>query len=432
MERLRVDDILSLIPDLDELRPLRDGVMATSVPDPARRWTAAGELETVGQRLVQGRRVEEELDGYVDGIADHLRSVFQGVASAIRSLEKGDRLAAAAALLDVASAEEEAGRHGRAEKFAMAAYETARGERSREVTTHALRRAGRAARSLGKIELAAERYTAAYQIARDGNDTEHAIVAAIGRGNVAVDRGLWEDARSWYETAWDALEEVGTSRSERWHVCLDLSITTRQLGDTDASREWLERAQAEATKVGDAGATATIRNGWGRLYHVLGRLEEAEAVYREALAAAKGAKARVTIAVNLGEVLADQDRLLDAADQARSAEVLALRTRVVTKLPEVYRLLGRFAAARGLMDALVFFERALVIGADRELPDFERAQTLEAYGNADAADPAGAAARLEEAAQIYDTLGIDHMRDRATASLRALESDGKGPEGASG
>ena len=432
MERLRVDDVLSLLPDLDELRPLRDGVMATSVPDPDRRWTASGELETVGQRLVQGRRVEEELDGYVDGIADHLRRVFHGVASAIRFLEKGDRLGAAGALLDVASTEEAAGRHGRAETFAMAAYETARGAGSREVETHALRRAGRAARSLGKIDLAAERYLAAYRIARDSDDTEHTIVAAIGRGNVAVDRGQWDEARSWYETAWDALEEVGSPRPERWHVCLDLSIATRQLGDTDASRSWLERAQAEATKVGDSDAAATIRNGWGRLYQVLGRLEEAEAVYREALAAAKGAKARVTIAVNLGEVLADQGRLLDAADQARSAEVVALKNRVVTKLPEVYRLLGRVAAARGLTDALVFFERALVIGADRELPDFERAQTLEAYGNADVADPAGAAARLREAGRLYDTLGIDHMRDRATASLRALESGGAGPEGASG
>jgi hypothetical protein len=50
MTRLRFDDVARALPELDELRPVLDHLLAGSVPDPSRRWAGSGELGTAGAR----------------------------------------------------------------------------------------------------------------------------------------------------------------------------------------------------------------------------------------------------------------------------------------------------------------------------------------------------------------------------------------------
>jgi tetratricopeptide (TPR) repeat protein len=159
-------------------------------------------------------------------------------------------------------------------------------------------------------------------------------------------------------------------------------------------------------------AAAYIDNAWGQLRMAQGSFPEAEERFRAALDRADGARARVTIRLNLAEALLAQARHLDAAEHAREAERDAIRAGLVPKLPEVYRLLGRIASSEGDEDAFVLFERALEIIRERALPALEEAVTLQTYAEAEARRGESDTARrlLEKARERFAALDMERMR----------------------
>jgi tetratricopeptide (TPR) repeat protein len=428
MGKLRVDQVTALLPELDELRPLRDRLVADSIPDPDRKWTASGELGTLGRRLVRSEGLEEAIPELVRALAGHTASIYEELARAIVCLEKGDESHAVDHLLEAAAQEERASRLDRCEAFALAAHEIARRMRDRLPAVRTLRQAARAARGQGRLEKARVWYEEAHDIARALGRNVEAAVNAIGRGNISVDRGLWSDAEVWYERA---LELLGSEpRKEHWHVYLNLSIVHRSLGELDRSAEWLTRAESTAAEFGDSGGGAILKNARGQILMASGDMEAAELLFRQALELAGDvAQARVVIGVNLGEALLEQGRILEAEDVARTAEESAIASNVVTRLPEVYRLLGAIAGARMIEDGFVFFEQALDLVRERALPDFEKGQTLEAYGSfALGAGRRGEAdARLRDAARIYDALGSRHFHERVLGILGDMGADTSAP-----
>jgi tetratricopeptide (TPR) repeat protein len=435
-ERVRVDDILELLPELDELVPLLDEVAAGSVSDPARGWSGSGELETLGRRLVRGEGLRERLPELVEAARAHMEGVYAGVAEAVEALSAGDRERAARALLEVGAAEEARERPERAYRYAMAAHAAARPLRERSAATLALRRGARAARALGRPGEAAALYERAWQDALDGGDADGALVAAIGRGNVAVDRGLWQEARGWYHRALDRLGPDGPPRPERWHVLQNLAIVHREEGELNEARHALSAAEAVALSLGDAEAGAIVNNGWGQLLEAEGDLVGAESRFRAALAAARDAGSRTTIAVNLGEVLLARGRVREAREAAREAEAAALRGRVIPRLPEVYRFLGRLALEGSPDHAFVFHERALALIRERRLPVYQQALTLEAYAGARLAvgEIDTGVGLLREALRIHRALEMTRHARRVEDRLAALgaaldEPDTTGPAG---
>jgi tetratricopeptide (TPR) repeat protein len=160
------------------------------------------------------------------------------------------------------------------------------------------------------------------------------------------------------------------------------------------------------------GAKPFIENAWGQLLMAQGSFADAEARLRAALDSTTGARARVTIRLNLAEALLAQGRPLDAAEHAREAEREAIRAGAVPKLPEVYRSLGRIASSEGNPDAFVLFERALEIIRERGLPALEEAVTLQAYAEAEArrGDPETARQLHEKALERFTALGMSRMR----------------------
>lgn len=257
-------------------------------------------------------------------------------------------------------------------------------------------------------------------MAAAAGDTRGAAVAATGLGNVDVDRGRWEDAGMWYLRALELLGEGGEASPEAWHAFQNLSIVARRRGDLEHCRRWLERAAKVASALDDPDAAVEVEHGWGMWALAAGDPVGAEGRFRSALGAAEDAKAVVTISVNLGQALLAQGRRLEAAEAAREAEVQALRSRVVIKLPEVYRLLGDVAAARGLEDAFVFYERALELIQAWGLPAWERLETLEGYARL--AERSGnreeALARRAEAEALRRALAMDGGEDASRREVR--------------
>ena len=427
MTPLRVDEVAGILPELDELQPVLDLLFSRAVPDPERTWTGSGELGTVGDRLVPADALEGSAEPLADAARERLLNLYGAVTRAVAAAARGEPVAAAEALLEAGALEEEDRRLDRAAAYARAAHRTVQGERDAAVRAHCLRRLARALRGLGELEEAGARYEQAHELAAPSDERREAAVAAIGRGNVSVDRGRWSEAETWYRRAANLLDGADED-PELWQVELNLSIVARRKGDLAASRSHLETAERLAEEVADETAEAILENGWGMLHRAEGDAEEAVRRFRGALDAAWEPLARVTTTVNLGEALLDLGQSLEAGELGRDAERVALTEGVVPKLPEVYRLLGKVAREHGHDDALVFYEKALEIIRARGLPDFERAQTLEGYAavERDAGRMDSARARLREAADLYDELGIAEESERVRSLLASAEGGGSG------
>jgi tetratricopeptide (TPR) repeat protein len=412
MPRLTLDDAQSALPQLEELRPVLDHLLAASSPDPSRAWSGSGRLGSIGSRLVSTASFAGAAALLAREEAGRLEALYAAVARALDALAAADPGGAARALLDAAALEERRDRPDRAEAYAEAAYRASRDAKDQQPAALALRRWARAARSRGKLVEALDRYARAHEAARAISDARGAAEAAVGAGNVLEDQGRWPEAASWYHSALDALDGLDAPTPERWHAQLCLHIVARSRGEIDQSLEWLARAEETAASVEPEVARPFLENARGQLLMARGAFAEAEVRLRHALESTSRARSRVTIQLNLAEALLAQGRTLDAAEHVREAEREAVRTVLIPKLPEVYRLLGRIASAEGDPDAFVLFERSLSLIRDHGLPPLEEAQTLQAYAEAEAraGDEEAATQLRREAMERLDMLGIAQPR----------------------
>lgn len=406
------DSLRRLLPDLPELRPLLEAALRASVPDPDEAWTAAGELATVGARRVDPADLARQADRIAAGHRRHVDAVYEVVADVLSSKASGDGGSVVRALLRGAALEEEAGRTEGTMAFAMAAVDAARSNDHPALTTLALRRLARASRAAGDLDAASRLYEEALTGAQGLDDAEGLAEAAIGAGNVYEQRGRWDEAEARYQQARAALQTVDPPTPAHWHVLLNLHIVHRSRGDVERSVDWLDRASALAEALPDPAAVPLLENARGQLEMAREAPERAERHFVDALQAANGLWARSTIRLNLAESHLARDRLLDAAEHARDAERDAIVGGLSAKLPEVYRMLGRIAAATRNPDGFVLFERSLALSGDTGGLTFERAQTLQAYAMAEQAldHPEAASPLWIRAIEAYRSLGITGVR----------------------
>lgn len=433
MKRLTVDEVRAALPDLDELRPILDALLMRSEPDDDKAWAGSGALGTAGGRAIPEDGLAEAVSALAQDESRHLLATYARVGRALSALAAGEARSAAATWLEAASVEEARDRPARADAYADAAYRALEDDRDRTLAALACRRSARARRTAGDLDEALRRYRRSQELALGMSDHRGAAEAAIGAGNVLEDQGRWDDAERSYRKALDVLEAVAEPVPERWHALINLHILARSRGQLDESEPLLERALEAAREAGDdAGAVPFIENARGQLLMARGDFDAAERHLRTAIEASGHARARVQIRINLAESLLARGRLLDAAEHTREAEREAIRSHVVTKLPEVYRLLGRIAAADGNPDAFVLFERSLEIVRERGPAPLEEALTLSAYAEAEARRGEEEAARQlrQEARSIFDRLGITNARQRwADVFGPASENPGSAQEG---
>lgn len=412
MRKLTVDGLRSVLPPLDELRPLVDHLLAGSRADPERAWSGSGELGTAGDRLIETDGLLMAAEVLADRERSHLAAVYREAAEAASALGRGDPAEASARLLASAALEEARDDSRRAAAYADAAHALAREAGQAGLTSLALRRRGRYRRAMGLFDEAARDYAQALLFAEAADDPRGVAEATIGVGNVLEEQGRWDQAAERYRQALATLKEADPPVPEQWHALLNLHVALRSTGDLEACLPPLEAAESVAASLDDSSATPFIENARGQHLMALGDFEAAKAHLRRAVDTAGGGRAEITCRLNLAETLFALGRPLDAAEEARRAEREAVLSTTPGKLPEVYRLLGRIAAAEGVSDAFVLFERALEIIDERLLPDIERAQTLQAYAEAESLvgdmETARDLSRLAD--DLYRGLGIGHRR----------------------
>lgn len=415
--RLLVERALALVPEGEDFLPLTDAVIGASFADVDKRWARSSAYATVGKRVVDPARMEEMIPSIVRKAQERLEALFTLVVQALREQQAGNLAAAAELLVRAGELEESDRRLEKAEKVYALALEVADDLREKGPQILALRRLGRVARAAGRLQEGWARYEQSYQLSRDEMHVPGQAIACQGLGNICSDRGEREDARAWYERGLElarGLDDPDLS----WPFYLNLSNLAILRGELSEAEALLAEARLHIDRAGNGSAVPFWHNSRGVMLVEHGDPEGAERVYREGLERTDAPFWKMTLRINLGHALAGQDRLFEAEEEARRAEELAVVHRFVPDLVDVYDLLGAIARARCDEEGFVFYEQALEVCRERELPRVKEAGIYHGYGRLYRAcgRPAEARAYLEQARDVYRRLGL-------TPELRRVEEE---------
>lgn len=428
---LLVERALGFVPDTDEFLPLREALVGTSRPDPSKRWAGSGAFATVGKRLADPRRLEELIPAILEQNRQRLSDLFSGVVRAIAEEESGDPAAAAEALVRAGEIEENGRRLRDAETIYRLALGVAQNLREKGPQIVALRRLARTVRTAGRLDEAWVLYEQSYRLSQDEMDLVGQVIACQGLGNVCDDRCQWDQSRAWYERGLRLAR--GLERPDLiWPFYTNLAVLALHAVQPAEAEEHLARAREAIERTDDPVARFFWWNNRCLVLLETGDAPGAEMVCREALGHGPAPIWEMLLRLNLGRALVMQDRLLEAEEEARRAEELVILERLIPHLVDTYRLLGSIARARRDEEGFVFFEQALSVCRERELPEVRQAFVYHGYGrfHASCGREEEGVAYLERARDIYAELGlaselgqVESDLVRARATLPVAEGD---------
>ncbi|HEX2078691.1 MAG TPA: tetratricopeptide repeat protein [Longimicrobium sp.] len=420
---LLVERALALVPDYEEFLPLSDALIGASRLDSDKLWARSGAYATIGKRVVDPAWVEELVRARLERRQQRTRKLFDLVLGAIREHQAGNPAAAAEMLIRAGEMEEDDRRLDKADRIYHMALGIAEDLREKETHVLALRRLGRTARAAGRLDQAASWYEQSYQLAADSLDRKGQVIACQGMGNVCYDRGERDRARRWWKQGLQLAAGLDEPALE-WPLYSNLAALTMREGDLAESERLLERTRESMEQAGAPDARIFWLNNRGLLLLEHGDYAHAEALFREALQGAEG-HWELPPRINLGEALRAQARYLEAEDEARRAEEVAIVHRLVPELVDVYNLLGAIARERCDEEGLVFYEQALRVCHERALPRKTEASILHGYGQLHCAcgRPEEGRGYLEAARDIYRALGFAPELAQVEENLARLERE---------
>jgi tetratricopeptide (TPR) repeat protein len=405
--RLLVERALALVPDAEEFLPLTDAVIGSSKADREKVWARSSAYATLGKRVVDAR----ELDALIPQIAERaqrrLQELFKLILAAIREQEAGNLAAAAAMLIHAGELEEGERRLDKAEKIYKMALEIARDLREKEPHILVLRRLGRVTRTAGRLKEAWEWYEQSYQLSMDQLDLAGQVIACQGLGNLCDDRGQRDLSRAWYQRGLTLARGLDNPKL-LWPFYTNLAVVARKNDELDKAEALLAEAHMLIAAAEDEAGMFFWYNGKGLILLERGDPAGAEEIYRQALEQSADPFWEMTIRVNLGQTLVKQGRLFEAEEEARCAEELAILNRFVPDLVDVYDLLGTIARCRCDEEGFVFYEQALEVCHEREMPQKTEAAIYHGYGllHQVCGRRSEAIAYLDQAREIYSSLGL--------------------------
>jgi tetratricopeptide (TPR) repeat protein len=417
---------MELLPDTDDLIPLRGAVAGSGREDSSLAWSGSEAYGTVDTLLLDLELLQRAIPEAIVRERERVEAVYARVGEALRSVAAGEEAAGARALVAAGEVEEGAGRLPAAESFYRRALALGRRPHDRRTEGLALRRLGRVARARGELDESLRLYRGSFEVADAMEDAAGSVVACQGMGNVLSDRGGWDEAVVWFERG---LERAGDSPTrERWQLEVNLSNVHRRAGRLRESEAWLRHAERTVETLEDAAGRVYVLNSRGLLRLATGDAAGADSTYESALAYATTPAERATVLINRAETLLRLGRIIDSEAAVRELERTALAHRLVGFLAHAYRALGAVARARSDGDGFIFFEQALSIAEQEGGTELEAALTQEEYGLFQAAlgDRDSGIARLEVAKAGFTRLGSAPDIERVTNEIRELSPSGGG------
>lgn len=416
---LRVEQVLRLLPDIDALAPLRASVVATS-----QVGSSAEPYLTVGKRYVESTGLRALVPGAIARFTRHLVELYEAAVEALEAMERSNQSGAARALLRAGEREEAVGRDGAARAWYEIALSVAEELRDRRPECEALRRLGRceAERSL---ESAARLFQRSLALAEAELDHDAAARACQGLGEVALLRGGWQGAESWYLRG---LQLARNNRVLAAMVRVGLASVACRRGDLAAAEDALCIAEETFTELGHGDGLARLHATRGALEARRGEFAEALLHYQEALAMARtgerNPRLEMDIRLALCHLYLDWGRLPDAEDEIRRAEEVAIAHTLIRELARTYILIGRVRGLQRDETGFIFFEKAVELARGSEPSPrteaeayLEYARFKEAVGEEDERE-----AYLARAREIFEALGdavpSSAQRTSGTATVR--------------
>ena len=419
-----IEQILGLLPALDELEVLRLQLVASAVRDPGKEWDSSSAYTTIDKRIVDSDSAERALEearaslhAFVDELHDGLRPIF-------RSFYSGDTEQAARELVSLGEKLEERGRAVGARLCYRAALTVSLPQLEKEAQVLALRRIARVSGNLGDFHEALSYYERSAEVARDSGNLHGEVIARTGLGNMRMWQGRWSDAEQHYHDALALADGAGPGELvlERGHLYNNLGNLTTRTQRLDESERWFESAFRTWETLSSPVDLAVCHAHHAHLREAQERWDEARRSYEAALALPTSAAVRSVIATDFAEWWLHEGHVTPADEWGRKAEELAIASGSPYTIARMYHGRGNIARSLGDEDGFTLFEKALEIARDKEYPYLE-AEVLVDYaalraGNGGAEE---AVAYLERACEIFRQLGAAgdlERAQRAAADLR--------------
>lgn len=420
---VRVERALRLLPDSEALLPLRALLISVSRPDERQMWSSSGPYLTLGKRGVQPDDVRRRLGNAIQRVTAHVEALYSAHLEALECEQRRDGAGVVNALLRAGHIEGSVGRPGQARIWYDTALTVAEALPTRRPEVNSLRALGELALRLGASLEAARHYQRALALTEAGFDQVGTVAACEGLGDAALAQGQWHGGQAWYARGLRLAEASNQGlASGRLHHRLGRLAALR--GEATATLEHLQRARECFEAVGAATEMAQLLNTRGSLDAEAQRSTAAEAAYREALAWARRGDEQdlgleVSIRINLARLQLGLDRLLEAEEQMRRAEQLAIAGHLVRRLIQVYTLMGELRGRQLDPAGFVFFEQAIELCRSLERSPVLESRVCEAYARFKEAlgEQEEARAYQERARDILSKVGKVDEIERVTEFL---------------
>lgn len=435
---LRVEQALRLVPELEVLAPLRALLVSTSQPDDARAWASSGPYLTVGKRQLELGELRREVTPLLRRIGEHVSSLYDAVVEALEKEVRGEGADAVRALLRGGEREESVDRCVQALAWYELAVELAEGLHDRGAEIEALLKLGALSEQVARYAEGARAYQRAFALAEAEFDAAGTMRAGQGLGDMALAQGSYAGAESWYARGLSVAEAASDDlRVAELHR--DLAEVLRRKGDLEGAAARLRRARQILEPLEQWRELARAWDVEGMLEAQRGGPEGALAAFGEALACIRRLdsepRLEVSVRIHLAELYLRLERLLEAEDEIRRAEGIAIVHNLEQRLIRVYAMMGRLAGRRGDEAGFVFFEKALELCRASGPNPFLLGEVHLEYGTfrSELGDGEEAVAHLEQARRIFESLGNLPELARVLAVLERFErGNGSGAGGRGG
>lgn len=418
-----VEEILGLLPDLEDLEVLRLRLVGGAVRDPDKEWDSSSTYTTIDKRIVTPEGVERAVADAEQALHDYVATLHAGLRPFFRAFFGGEDAEAARHLVALGEDLEGRGRLLAARRCYRAALTVSLPLTDKGPQVLALRRVGRVSMSVGDLTEAAAYYERSADMARDASELHGEVVARTGLGNVRLLQGRWGEAEASYHEALELADAGGEAglMLERGQIYNNLANVTTRVRRLAEAEGWFESAFRVWDSLDSPLDLGICLHNHAQLREAQGRRDEALDEYEAALRLPIPSWLRASIANDYAAWWLAEGHITQAEEWGRVAEEHAIASGSPYTLGAMYLGRGRTALARGDADGFTFFEKALEIAREKGYPTLE-AETLIDYASLRAQNGGGeeAVAYLERAVEILGRLGAVSDLERAERALAEI------------
>ncbi|HYR10749.1 MAG TPA: tetratricopeptide repeat protein, partial [Longimicrobium sp.] len=338
LSEVTVEELLRLLPSVEELEVLRLQLVSAAVPDPERTWDSSSSYTTVDKRILTPEDVELAIGQAEQAVVRHMHLLHEGLRPVFRSYFSGQPEEAARHLISLGELQEDSGRALGASQCYRAALSISLPLPDKGAQILALRRLGRVALALGEFSDATAYYVRSADLARDTDDLAGEVIARTGAGNVKTYQGRWAEAAELYREALELTDRSGPDelRMERGQLFNNLGGVSHHTGRLDESEKWLHMGSEIWGGMDAPLETAINHLHWGHLRKAQGRLAEARECYQAGLNLRIPSSLKSIMAADLANVWLMDGYMTEAEEVARVAEEHAIATRSPYTLGYMY------------------------------------------------------------------------------------------------